>query len=556
MALNISKTLALPPEVHTQASAILGIRGSGKTHTAVVDVEEMLERSLPVVVIDPLDVWWGLKSSKDGNKPGFPIVIAGGSHADVPLDERSGATLADFVVENPVPVILSLRHLTKGKQRHFVTDFAEQLFHRKGESKYRTPLLVVIDEAPTFVPQYMGAAEAKMVGAIEDIVCKGRASGLGVMLISQRAATINKNVLTQVELIVAHRMTSPQDRKALKEWIDANADTEHQEVFLKTLASLKKGEAWFWSPLLNLFQKTQVRDRKTFDSSATPTSGAKPKGPKTLASVDLDAVREKLKASIEQAKENDPAELRKKIQELGRVIRENSGKVERVEVPVLAPSQIEALQRIASNLRETIDVMVAAIAKIRPQPVGPKTGGNITPPANSIQKPPKIIHEKPVSITPRESPLNKCERAILATLSQHGSCDIKRLSLLSGYKRSGSFMNCLSAVRTAGFIAGSNTGMMAITDAGEDQGPFDSLPTGADLQDYWLNSPHFNKCERSILAALINAHPDGLSIDELAEAAGYNKSGSFMNCLSKLRTSLVLVGTNAGEMRAADHLFN
>lgn len=53
----------LPLELVTQTAAVVGIRGSGKTVTATVEVEEALKAGVPVVVIDPTDVWWGLKNS-------------------------------------------------------------------------------------------------------------------------------------------------------------------------------------------------------------------------------------------------------------------------------------------------------------------------------------------------------------------------------------------------------------------------------------------------------------------------------------------------------------
>lgn len=80
----------LPAAIVTQTTAILGIRGSGKTNTAVVIAEELLELGHQVVIIDPLDVWWGLKSSQTGLNEGYPVVVLGGHHADLPLSHDNG----------------------------------------------------------------------------------------------------------------------------------------------------------------------------------------------------------------------------------------------------------------------------------------------------------------------------------------------------------------------------------------------------------------------------------------------------------------------------------
>jgi DNA helicase HerA-like ATPase len=145
---------------------------------------------------------------------GRSIVVLGGEHGDLPLEPSMAAALADLVVDEGPSVVLSLRHLSKTMQRKTVADFAERLYRRKGETKHRRPMHVVVDEADAFVPQAVRGDVARTMGAIDDLVRRGRSSGFGVTLITQRAAAINKDVLTQVDLLVAHRTVSPQDRKA------------------------------------------------------------------------------------------------------------------------------------------------------------------------------------------------------------------------------------------------------------------------------------------------------------------------------------------------------
>ena len=66
--LQVSTDLELPPEAVTQTFGILAKRGVGKTYTASVMTEEMLKAQLPVVVCDPIGVWWGLRSSANGKR--------------------------------------------------------------------------------------------------------------------------------------------------------------------------------------------------------------------------------------------------------------------------------------------------------------------------------------------------------------------------------------------------------------------------------------------------------------------------------------------------------
>lgn len=381
--------LRLTDEIVTKASAVLGIRESGKTNTAKVIAEHLLALGRQVVITDPMDVWWGVKSSKDGKSAGYPVVVLGGQHADLPLLEGDGRVLADFVVDHPsVSVILSLRHLRKGAQKRFMLAFAEQVYFRKGQPGKSTATLFIIDEASTFVPQTMkggfgdeARVEPQLVGAIEDWVRRGRSAGIGVMLIDQRAASLNKDVLTQVELLIAHRHTSPQDRKALQLWVQGHDTGDHEKEFMASLASLGQGQAWFWSPgWLDLFRLVGVDLGETFDSSATPKAGQALKGPKAVAPVDLEALKAQLSKTIETARANDPKELKAKIAELEKQIKlrlaatlaapapakvetKIETRVERVEIPVFKHGEVAQLQAAITALSE-IEAKYAAAGHV------------------------------------------------------------------------------------------------------------------------------------------------------------------------------------------------
>lgn len=311
----------LPLDIATQATALHGVRGKGKTNTVGVMVEGLLKVGVQVVVIDPTDVWGGLKSSADGQGDGFPIVVLGGHHGDLPLLSTSGRVVADFAVNNGASMVLSLRHLRKGEQRKFVLDFAEQLYHRKGEAEHRTPLFLVIDECSTFVPQKVMGDTARLVGAVEDIVRKGRASGLGIALIDQRPASVNKDVLSQAELLVCHAVTGKHDRKALREWIEGKDSKDRLGEFESNLAGLDVGEAWFWHPVADVFQLVSVDLRSTFDSSKTPKLGETAAAPDTVADVDLESLRDALEETIAEADATDPKKLRQRITDLMVTIR-------------------------------------------------------------------------------------------------------------------------------------------------------------------------------------------------------------------------------------------
>src|SRR5881396_3657223 len=128
-----------------------------------------------------------------------------------------------------------------------------------------SPRHLFIEEAPEFVPQRTKVAlTAQCKEAVERLVRLGRNRGYGCTLISQRPATVGKDVLSQCENLFVLRTTGPHDRKALSEWIQAKASDAGLEKFLGDLAGLENGHAWFWSPhWLHTFEKIRVRPRKT-----------------------------------------------------------------------------------------------------------------------------------------------------------------------------------------------------------------------------------------------------------------------------------------------------
>lgn len=543
--LQIAKNLQLPPEAMTLTSAVLGIRGSGKTNTGVVFTEELLAQAQQVIVIDPLDVWWGLKSSADGQAPGYAVVVLGGAHGDLPLAATDGEVLANFLAETRTPAILSLRHLRKGEQKRFVADFAEAFYRKKGEPGLATPVLVVIDEASSFVPQSFQADSARCVGAIEDLVRRGRASGLGVMLIDQRAASVNKDVLTQLELLVAHRHTSPQDRNALKLWVQAHDTGEMEKTFMESLASLPRGEAWFWSPgWLDLFSRVLVRKRRTFDSSATPELGAAAVAPTALASLDLDALRAKLDTSADEIRSSDPKVLKTQVDEL---------KAQLKERPQLPPEKLEQFGDVAHNLIAMGKELHGLGAEILGALAGLQSAAPVAPL-------PVANASKPQTARTRTDLPGAQQRILdaLATLEKIGLQSVERENVAIAANqspKSSAFDGHLRALRDRGLIESPISRHFALTNSGRSEAqPGTSVRSLAELHREWIT--RFKGFQATLLVSLIENYPNPLTRAQLSQFSGQSlTSSSFDNNLRELRDWGLATFPRSGEVRATALLF-
>ena len=565
------EAFGLPPELATQATAILGIRGSGKTVTATVLVEELLKMGQQVVVIDPTDVWWGLKSSGDGTEEGFPVVVLGGPHGDLPLEEENAQALADFAVEQRIPLVLSLRHLRKNAQRRFVTEFCEQLYHRKGEAQHRTPLLVAMDEASAFVPQKVGGAEARMVGAVEDLVRRGRAAGIGVALVDQRPASLNKDVLTQVEVLVSHQVTSPQDSKALDDWVRQHDTEGHRTTFLAGLPSLPRGTAWFWSPALDVFEKVGVRMRETYDSSRTPKLGEDPEPPAAWAEVDIGALHALLETSDEEEDADDDREtLRARIRQLEGDL--EASRREALEAPAGEASVNPDLEGRVEDLEDALREAAGYVDQLRvfvsAAEAALRSAGVPEIPSQA-QPTPTPVPKEPADTSSRTPPrasvpgLSATKMRIVGTLSDLAELGVDRvpranLAVLAGQgPRSSAFREHLANLRDEGLVTYPSAGHVELTSAGwelTDTGTRRPVTQEA-MQEAWLS--YLPGASSRILAEVIRRGPGGsVGREDLARAAGQShRSSSFRDHLAELKTLGVIEYPAAGRVRATRLLF-
>lgn len=292
----------IPCDAVTRKFGILGQSGKGKTYTAAVLAEEMLEKDLHVVIIDPIGrVWTGLRSSASGNEDGYPIPIFGGEHKDFPLSISNVHDIVSFIVQDGQSAILDLSDLGADEQIEFMAIFTEQIYRLN-----RKPLHIIFDEADMWAPQYpFGKGARRLLNATDCLVRRGRFRGIGTSLISQRPAAINKNVLSQIDVMVVLGLAAPQDLKAIRSWLENHTSKNKIATTISSLPSLPKGTAWLWSPeYLNRFSKIQVRERNTYDSSRTPEIGDVPK-PIKFAPLSSE-VKRLADKYLSFAKDNDP----------------------------------------------------------------------------------------------------------------------------------------------------------------------------------------------------------------------------------------------------------
>ena len=378
--LHVSPKLALPADLATHITLIAGKRGSGKTNTAKRLVEQLHRARVPFGVLDPVDVWWGLKAGRDGTPEGGldGVYVFGGRHAEYPLAPTGGALMADLFVDYRISAVMELREWSGADRARFVTAFAHRLLERNTE-----PFALIAEEAHDLMPQSPMGEEKGSLGAMLRLLKLGRSGGIGLVELTQRLAALNKTATTQADVLVMHRTTGPQDRKALNDWIvEHHASDEERTAFLRALPELKTGEAFVWAPdfpedkPLGL-QRHRILECETFNSHATPKVGEKRSEPKELRPADLARLSKAMSATVEKAKAEDPRALRARIRELEAAAaaankvaapRQVETKVERVEVAVLKNGALKQLNKAIAGMEritvrsEKVGELVAAAA--------------------------------------------------------------------------------------------------------------------------------------------------------------------------------------------------
>jgi hypothetical protein len=600
--LEISNNLSLPIETATQTTLIVGKRGSGKTNSCVVLAEELYRAKAPFVAIDPADVWWGLKASRDGKGPGLGVYVFGGRHADLPLEPTAGALMADVLVDDRISAVLSVKHFTVGQRSRFVTDFAKRLLARNTD-----PVHVFLEEAHEVAPQVPAKREkgdegdeAQMAGAVNRLWKLGRSSGIGGSAITQRPASLSKNVTTQAEILIVHRTIGPQDVAAVREWIKYHGDSE---AILGELATLKTGECFLWAPDFPESKpiglvRVRIRERVTFDSSATPKAGEQRREPKELAVVDLAALNERMKATIERARAEDPRELHARIRELEREARLPRYVEMEVDASALNRAREEARAEVAAGvakeaqqlvarvvasanagreraartidqalgqmklaadaLRETIDVPEMQVPAVARQTAAYK----ISAPENAARRvpvtPPQMRSENRKTV-PSEGLTGPEQRILdaIAWLESIGNETPEQpaVAFLAGYTfGGGAFNNPRGALNTKGLVEYVGKGIR-LTDAGRALARVPDAP----LSTEELHRRVLERLpgpEQRLLRPCLDAYPESLSNEELAAAAGYTAgAGAFNNPRGRLRSLGLVDYPQPGRVVARDVLF-
>ena len=299
--------------------SILAKTGSGKSYTAAVILEELLENGIPMLIIDPHGEYLTLREANDADDKAFKrygvtgkgyrkqvtvytpanrqinpdadrlfrlneVNLTNSDLSQLFADDRSKSqtailyeaisklradkdryTVDDIIFEvgqdkskarwnvihalerlketgllseDPTTVdklikpghasIIDMKGVEPDVQSMIVARLCSQLFEMRKLGKV-SPCMFVIEEAHNFCPE-RGFDKTISTDILRTIASEGRKFGLGLLVISQRPARVDKNVISQCNTQIIMRITNANDLKALSKGIEGLSSGLEEEI--------------------------------------------------------------------------------------------------------------------------------------------------------------------------------------------------------------------------------------------------------------------------------------------------------------------------------------
>ena len=240
-------------ELLTGRGFITGKSGSGKSNTASVILEELLELKFNLLIVDIEGEYYGLKDRYD-------LVHAGADdRCDISVGVSDAADIAELALVMNMPVVLDISEFADPLVgRELVTAVVEELYVQ--EKAVRKPFLLVVEEMQEFMPQTGGGDD--LSNLLERVAKRGRKRGLGMLGLSQRPSSVDKNFITQCDWMVWHRVTWKTDLDIVRNILGGEKAQQIEDV--------DTGEGFLMTDWDEQVRRVQFKKKRTHDAGATP----------------------------------------------------------------------------------------------------------------------------------------------------------------------------------------------------------------------------------------------------------------------------------------------
>ncbi len=313
-------------DVLTGRGFVTGKSGGGKSNTASVVAEKLLDNGFGLLIVDVDGEYYGLKEE-------YEILHAGADEeCDIQVTVDHAERIAALALEENVPIILDISSfLDENEADELLTEVSRQLFAKA--KKQKQPFLMLVEECHEWIPENGSVGEpGKMLIKIGK---RGRKHGLGIVGISQRPADVKKDFITQCDWIVWHRLTWDNDTKVVGRILDS--------TYAGAVEDLDDGEAFLMSDWGETVRRVQFHRKTTFDAGATP-------GLDDFQRPELKSVSEDLVEELASIGDDEP-DTDDRLQELRETLDEKNSRIAELEAEL---QDARDLSRMAEQFTDAL----------------------------------------------------------------------------------------------------------------------------------------------------------------------------------------------------------
>jgi hypothetical protein len=137
-----------------------------------------------------------------------------------------------------------------------VARLTKELFDDRKAGKI-PPFLMVVEEAHNYCPE-KGVGKAVSSSILRTVASEGRKFGMGLCIVSQRPAKVDKNIISQCNTNIILKVTNPNDLKAIIQSVEGLTNQTYREI-----QRLPIGVALISGAGLQMPVMTEIRTRET-----------------------------------------------------------------------------------------------------------------------------------------------------------------------------------------------------------------------------------------------------------------------------------------------------
>jgi DNA helicase HerA-like ATPase len=165
-------------------------------------------------------------------------------------------TPASDLVKPGKCTLINMKGVPPDVQDVVVARLTKELFDERKAGKI-PPFLFVVEEAHNYCPE-KGVGRAVSSGILRTVASEGRKFGMGLCIVSQRPAKVDKNIISQCNTNIILKVTNPNDLKAIIQSVEGLTNQTYREI-----QRLPIGVALISGAGLQLPVMTEIRTRET-----------------------------------------------------------------------------------------------------------------------------------------------------------------------------------------------------------------------------------------------------------------------------------------------------